>query len=101
MINDLPTIFEVVTGSVKKQVKEKSAVSNHSGNKSKSNSKTVKGLSVYNPFIWLRKLQYVCGQWPLCCSGFLEGRSTELCILHWKPVLVTMFCFLANNCSHW
>ena len=42
MINDLPTIFEVVTGSVKKQVKEKSAVSNHSGNKSKSNSKAVK-----------------------------------------------------------
>ncbi|XP_044464250.1 PHD finger protein ALFIN-LIKE 4-like isoform X4 [Mangifera indica] len=39
MINDLPTIFEVVTGSAKKQAKEKSAVSNHSGNKSKSTSK--------------------------------------------------------------
>ena len=39
MINDLPTIFEVVTGTAKKQVKEKSSVSNHSSNKSKSNSK--------------------------------------------------------------
>ncbi|CAL0326094.1 unnamed protein product [Lupinus luteus] len=40
MINELPTIFEVVTGAAKKQVKEKSSVSNHSGSKSKSNSKT-------------------------------------------------------------
>ncbi|KAK8523306.1 hypothetical protein V6N13_113256 [Hibiscus sabdariffa] len=39
MINDLPTIFEVVTGAAKKQTKEKSSVSNHSSNKSKSNSK--------------------------------------------------------------
>ncbi|XP_027329671.1 PHD finger protein ALFIN-LIKE 4-like isoform X3 [Abrus precatorius] len=39
MINDLPTIFEVVTGMAKKQGKEKSSVSNHSSNKSKSNSK--------------------------------------------------------------
>ncbi|GLU22443.1 hypothetical protein SLE2022_385180 [Rubroshorea leprosula] len=39
MINDLPTIFEVVTGAAKKQGKEKSSVSNHSSNKSKSNSK--------------------------------------------------------------
>ncbi|OIW11193.1 hypothetical protein TanjilG_28284 [Lupinus angustifolius] len=40
MINELPTIFEVVTGAAKKQVKEKSSVSNHSGSKSKSSSKT-------------------------------------------------------------
>ena len=39
MINDLPTIFEVVTGTAKKQVKDKSSVSNHSSNKSKSNPK--------------------------------------------------------------
>ncbi|KAL5768563.1 hypothetical protein ACOSQ2_015346 [Xanthoceras sorbifolium] len=39
MINELPTIFEVVTGSAKKQTKEKSSVSNHSSNKSKSSSK--------------------------------------------------------------
>ncbi|XP_059662036.1 PHD finger protein ALFIN-LIKE 4-like isoform X4 [Cornus florida] len=39
MINDLPTIYEVVTGMAKKQAKEKSSASNHSGNKSKSNSK--------------------------------------------------------------
>lgn len=44
MINDLPTIFEVVTGAAKKQSKEKSSVSNHSSNKSKSGSKGVKGL---------------------------------------------------------
>ncbi|XP_061374832.1 PHD finger protein ALFIN-LIKE 4 isoform X2 [Gastrolobium bilobum] len=43
MINDLPTIFEVVTGMAKKQGKEKSSVSNHSSNKSKSNSKVCKG----------------------------------------------------------
>ncbi|KAK6116251.1 hypothetical protein DH2020_050047 [Rehmannia glutinosa] len=39
MMNDLPTIFEVVTGAAKKQAKDKSSVSNHSGSKSKSNSK--------------------------------------------------------------
>lgn len=47
MINELPTIFEVVTGtasaSAKKPVKEKSSVSNHSSNKSKSNSKSQPG----------------------------------------------------------
>ncbi|XP_030551902.1 PHD finger protein ALFIN-LIKE 4-like isoform X1 [Rhodamnia argentea] len=39
MINDLPTIFEVVTGTVKKQTKEKTSVPNHSSSKSKSGSK--------------------------------------------------------------
>ncbi|XP_020224764.1 PHD finger protein ALFIN-LIKE 4 [Cajanus cajan] len=39
MINELPTIFEVVSGAAKKQVKEKSSVSNNSGSKSKSYSK--------------------------------------------------------------
>ncbi|KAL6558634.1 PHD finger protein ALFIN-LIKE 5 [Orobanche minor] len=39
MINDLPTIFEVVTGAAKKQLKDKSSVTNHSGSKSKSNAK--------------------------------------------------------------
>ncbi|KAK2994033.1 hypothetical protein RJ639_000653 [Escallonia herrerae] len=39
MINDLPTIFEVVTGAAKKQAKDKSSVSNHSSSKSKSNPK--------------------------------------------------------------
>ncbi|KAL5173588.1 PHD finger protein ALFIN-LIKE 3 [Glycine soja] len=38
MINELPTIFEVVTGTTKK-VKEMSSVSNHSGNGVKSSSK--------------------------------------------------------------
>lgn len=49
MINDLPTIFEVVTGTAKKQVKEKSSVSNHSSNKSKSNSKVGKDFYLSNP----------------------------------------------------
>lgn len=40
MINDLPTILDVVRGVAKKQGKEKPSVSNnHSSNKSKSNSK--------------------------------------------------------------
>jgi hypothetical protein len=39
MINELPTIFEVVTGAAKKQpTKEKSSITNHSGSKSKFNS---------------------------------------------------------------
>ncbi|KAL2229134.1 PHD finger protein ALFIN-LIKE 4 [Sesamum indicum] len=44
MINDLPTIFEVVTGAAKKQVKDKSSISNNhsSGSKSKPNSKSSK-----------------------------------------------------------
>ncbi|XP_016514306.1 PHD finger protein ALFIN-LIKE 4-like [Nicotiana tabacum] len=42
MINDLPTIYEVVTGVAKKQVKDRSTISNHSSNKSKSNSKAGK-----------------------------------------------------------
>ncbi|KAK9099458.1 hypothetical protein Syun_026503 [Stephania yunnanensis] len=39
MINELPSIFEVVTGTAKKQVKEKTSGSNHSTNKSKPNAK--------------------------------------------------------------
>ncbi|KAJ0232382.1 PHD finger protein ALFIN-LIKE 4 [Hirschfeldia incana] len=39
MMNELPSVFEVVTGATKKQSKEKSSVSNNSSNRSKSNSK--------------------------------------------------------------
>ena len=39
IINDLPTIFEVVTNIAKKQVKEKSSTAN--GSKSKSSFKSV------------------------------------------------------------
>ncbi|CAN0877991.1 PHD finger protein ALFIN-LIKE 5 [Linum grandiflorum] len=39
MMNDLPTIFEVVSGTAKKQSKEKSSVSNNNSNKSKPNPK--------------------------------------------------------------
>lgn len=41
LMNELPTIFEVVTGAAKKQVKDKSSVSNHSSNKPKSSTKSV------------------------------------------------------------
>lgn len=44
MINELPTIFEIVTGTAKKQVKEKSSNSNHgTNNKSRVNSKAQNG----------------------------------------------------------
>jgi len=42
MINDLPTVFEVAVGKVKKEGKKKPPVSNHSNSKSKSNSKVYK-----------------------------------------------------------
>ncbi|KAK6120383.1 hypothetical protein DH2020_045863 [Rehmannia glutinosa] len=46
MINDLPTIFEVVTGAAKKQLKDKSSVTNHSGSKSKTTHLTNFGSAV-------------------------------------------------------
>lgn len=55
MINDLPTVFEVVTGTAKKQVKEKSSVSNHSSNKTKSNSKVSRTL-----MLQLYLVCYIC-----------------------------------------
>lgn len=47
MINDLPTIYEVVTGAAKKLSKEKSAVSNHSSSKAKPNPKVVNPSTFY------------------------------------------------------
>ncbi|XP_016510725.1 PHD finger protein ALFIN-LIKE 5-like [Nicotiana tabacum] len=47
MINELPTIYEVVTGVAKKQVKDRSTISNHSNNKSKPNSKAGKYSKVH------------------------------------------------------
>ncbi|XP_060173642.1 PHD finger protein ALFIN-LIKE 4-like [Lycium barbarum] len=49
MINDLPTIFEVVSGTAKKQSKDKSSMSNHSSTKSKSNSKVTQRGSESQP----------------------------------------------------
>ncbi|KAK4354807.1 hypothetical protein RND71_027001 [Anisodus tanguticus] len=49
MINDLPTIFEVVSGTAKKQSKDKSSMSNHSSTKSKSNSKVTQHGSESQP----------------------------------------------------
>ncbi|KAL8170461.1 hypothetical protein V2J09_022265 [Rumex salicifolius] len=42
MINELPTLFEIVTGTAKKPVKEKSSNSNNGSNKTKSSSKAGK-----------------------------------------------------------
>lgn len=39
LINELPTIFEVVSGTSKKQAKEKSSITNNSSTKSKPNAK--------------------------------------------------------------
>lgn len=72
MINEVPTIFEVVSGSGKKQVKEKLSAPNHGSNKSKSNSKAVKGLPLYNPFVWFKKSQLICRKQLLCWSGHLK-----------------------------
>lgn len=46
MINELPTVYEIVSGASKKQQKEKSSVSN-SSSKSKSNSKSVSQSDAY------------------------------------------------------
>ena len=63
MINDLPTIFEVVTGTAKNQAKEKSSVSNHTGNKSKSGSKGVKPITSFSlVFFFLLKLFFFGGR---------------------------------------
>ncbi|KAK9705514.1 hypothetical protein RND81_07G062900 [Saponaria officinalis] len=43
MMNDLPSVFEVVSGTAKKQSKEKASVSNNSSSKSKTNSNTKSG----------------------------------------------------------
>ncbi|KAL8537795.1 hypothetical protein ACS0TY_012795 [Phlomoides rotata] len=45
MINELPTVYEIVSGASKKQQKEKSSVSN-SSSKSKSNSKSVSHIAI-------------------------------------------------------
>lgn len=47
MMNDLPSIFEVVAGTAKKQSKEKSSVSNNSSNRSKSNSKVTESANLF------------------------------------------------------
>jgi hypothetical protein len=70
MISDLPTIFEVVTGTAKKQVKEKSSVSNHSSNKSKSNSKVCNDFYLLCFSMLLCKLNKCMGDYCLVCTCF-------------------------------
>lgn len=47
MINDLPTVFEAVTGAAKKQAKDKTSVPSNGSNKSKTNQKSVKQPSLF------------------------------------------------------
>jgi len=48
MINEVPTVFEVVTGSAKKQTEEQPSSVNKNGNRSKSNSKVVRFMLSFN-----------------------------------------------------
>lgn len=48
MINEVPSVFEAVTGSAVKQTKEKPSSANQNGNKSKSNSKVVRLMLSFN-----------------------------------------------------
>lgn len=69
MINDLPTVYEVVTGATKKQQKEKSTVSNHRSNKSKPNSKKVKDYVLQVCFICMSALAWsfiLCDNFCMC-----------------------------------
>lgn len=52
MMNDLPTIYEVVSGKSKKQSKERLSVSNRRSNKSKSGSKGV-NFKLFHKSLWL------------------------------------------------
>lgn len=58
MINDLPTIFEVVTGAAKVQFKDKSSGTNHSGSKSKTNLKTVHSYLIIHEDMDVTYIQY-------------------------------------------
>ncbi|EOY30334.1 PREDICTED: PHD finger protein ALFIN-LIKE 4 isoform X2 [Theobroma cacao] len=91
MINDLPTIFEIVTGSAKKQAKEKSSVSNHSSNKSKSSSKPAKdeeeGLDEEDEEEHGETLCGACGEnyasdefWICCdiCEKWFHGKCVKI-----------------------
>lgn len=79
MINDLPTIYEVVTGAAKKQSKEKSAVSNHSSSKPKSNPKVLMYLcfsTFFHSMTLMRTItsfiSYFKCYWPACsCEIYL------------------------------
>lgn len=57
MINELPTVFDVVTG--KKIVKDKPAVNNNSGAKAKSTTKVV-------------RIQYITSSRMNTCFFFLQ-----------------------------
>lgn len=48
MINEVPTVFEVVTGSAKKQTEEQPSSVTKNGNRSKSNSKVVRFMLSFN-----------------------------------------------------
>lgn len=71
MINDLPTVFEIVTGAAKKQLNEKSVISNHSGSKMKSSSKSV-SINILHRFDSLTIMPCIL-QW---CLRYCQYRLT-------------------------
>ncbi|VVB17129.1 unnamed protein product [Arabis nemorensis] len=84
MVNDLPTIFEVVAGTAKKQSKDKSSVSNNSSNRSKSNSKVKK---VSSAVVLLSQMCGACGEsyaadefWICCdlCENWFHGKCVKI-----------------------
>uniref|UniRef100_A0A803KR47 PHD finger protein ALFIN-LIKE n=1 Tax=Chenopodium quinoa TaxID=63459 RepID=A0A803KR47_CHEQI len=86
MVNELPTIFEVVTGSAKKQVKERSSTPNHSNNKPKSNSNSKSFAAPFYFFIQLHELKQ--GLWVLSCQPHKMMVTRELDREYMKPTLL-------------
>jgi hypothetical protein len=48
MINEVPTVYEVVTGNAEKQTQEMPSSAHQNGNRSKSNSKMVSLMLSFN-----------------------------------------------------
>lgn len=94
MINELPTIFEVVTGTAKKQVKEKATV-NHGSNKSKSNTKVVKCTSLILIFSVLQKDQILdsgnCVAVPFLKNGSYYNRLFHLMVCSYNLRVATIY----------
>jgi hypothetical protein len=93
MINELPTILEVVTETTKKKTKEKSSVINHNGNKRKPNAKLCVSESQTKALVSrtgpqsqiIRRVMqlYVLMFWPLdACPRFPKTNQLNLSTSH-------------------
>lgn len=88
MINELPTIFEIVTGTAKKQVKEKSTV-NHGSNKSKSNTKVVKRTSLMHNFFCFLENWLVVQFCQLFFCALLHKGNYHNCLFIWSLFIIS------------